>query len=515
MISQNFRPFVFAQNFLGVNTKDTNENMLDGEWHEESKNIFSDPQGALASRPGFTAIASSSASIGSATAWIGFYQLRRHISGSSTNYYIGGGSNGKLYEFSAGSYVEIGTGLSVTKDIHLSFLTVNNTALILADGNLPRSWAGTGSVATFATSVTADFGVEWQRRAFLHSTVDKRIVYYSGLDSPTGAYTSFLNFDLDPEAVTGLSKQGDDLLVGKEHNLYRVQYRGTDPLFTIYKLQANMGPVCHWVMKELPDGRVVYLAPDYNFWMAEGDSIIEAGDNIKKYVRDCVKSRLRYAVSGVNYRRDQYWCSFTKTTGATANDVTVVMDYQRPYSDRWGKTQYPWFIYTIGANCFSEVYDGGEAWLYHGGYTGKMFKNDSGTNDDGSAFISHYRSKSSSFGDPTLEKKFDNVELSFDRSGNWGLGISFVVDQNAGTQKVITQNLLAGVSGGALFDVAMFDVDYFSVLTDAYTRRHIDRQGKEIYTTFGTSGLDEFWAIDKYVIHAKPLRRRLVTRESA
>lgn len=515
MLSRQFQPFLYASNFKGVNTKDSIENIDPGEWDEASINVYSDPQGALGSRSGFTAI--TAGSIGSATAWCGFYQFNTHSAGVTTAHYIGGTDNGKVYKYVSGAFTNIFTGLPTTNadDERFSIFSLDNTAIICQSQSLPLAYTGSGSAATFATSATADWGLEWQRYGWLHSTVDPRLVYYSPFGNPDGAYTSFLNFDMDEGVVTGACKQGDDMLVGKEFSLYRVQYRGTIPLFKIYRIPAKVGPVNHWVMKELPDGRAIFLATDCNFYMVRGDNVLSCGDNIKKYVQAGVSARLKYAVSGLLYNRSQYWCSFTYVSGSTTNDRTVVMDWSRPYMDKWGKPQFPWFIYSIAANCYAEVTVSGKAWLYHGGYTGKIYKNDTGTSDDGSAFNATYKSKLNSHGDPNLEKKYDYLALSYARKGDWDLGIQIICDGNANTEKIITQNMLGGLGYQTLFDVAYFDVDYFSSESDIDTTREIRRQGKLIQITMSISGLDESWQIYSYAIHAKPLRRAIRQREAA
>jgi len=515
MLNKRFIPFLYAQNFFGVNFKDTDENMNDGEWDGDSLNIFSDPRGALASRTGFSAL--TTASIGSGTAWCGFYEFQTHKTGSTTKYYIGGAEDGKVYNYASNTYTELFDGLDTTNkdDARFDFWTLDNTVMIIPGGlDSPMVWTGSGSAATFATSVTADFGLEWQRYGWLHSTVDSRLIYYCAtLGDPDSAYTSFLNFDEDGYPVTGMSKQGDDMIIGKENSLYRVQYRGTEPLFKKYRLSANIGPVTHFAMKEIPGGRVVFLAHDFNFYMMDGDSVFSVGDNIKGYLKLGVKSRLKFAVSGLLYNRDQYWCSFTKTSGATQNDRTVVMDWSRPYRDIWGKLQYPWFIYTIAANCFAEVSVSGDNLLYHGGYLGLMYKNDSTTADNGVAFIASYKSKRFSLGDPTLEKKFDWFSMAYDNKGDWDLGIQFILDDNALTEKNITQNMEGGLGSQPLFDVAKFDVDSFASESDSDVTHDIGRQGKTIQLTMSTSGLDEAWVVHDYTIHAKPLRRARRTRE--
>lgn len=516
MLSRSFQPFLYAQNFKGVNCRDSQENILDGEWDENSINIDSDPQGSFGSRLGFTAI--TTASVGATVDWCGFYQFDKHSGGSTTSYYLGGTSDGKIYQYISNAYTQLYTGLATTDDDdqRYSFFTLDNTVMILSKGNDPLVWTGTGSAATFATSVTADWGLEWQRYGWVHSTVDPRLMYYCAtLGDIDSAYTSFLNFDDDSGALTGGCKQGDDMIIGKEFALFRVQYRGTTPLFKKYRIPSKIGPVTHFAMKELPDGTVIFLAPDFNFYLLAGDNVVPCGENIREYIKDGVNARLKYAVAGLLLNKSQYWCSFTYVTGETQNDRTVVMDWSRPYQDVWGKTQFPWFIYSIGANCFAEVTISGKAWLYHGGYTGLVYKDDYGTNDNGATYITTYKSKPISHGDPALEKKYDYFNFTYERAGDWDLSINLVCDNNAGTEKNVTENLLTGIGYQSLFDQAKFDEDYFSSESDGDTVREIGRQGKVIQVTMGTSGLDESWRVRNYMLHAKGLRRGARTRESS
>lgn len=508
--------FAKVANFFGVNAKDTPPNFQDGEWHEDSINIMSDPKGALTTRNGFSSI--TAGSIGTANAWCGFYEMQRHVSGATSKFYVGGAENGWLYNYTGGQFTVIGKGFSTSlaDDKRFNFFTLNNTLMVMPGaGDWPAIWAGSGSILSHATAVTADWGVEWQRYGWLHSTVDPRLMYYGAVQGEAScAYVSFLNFDDDGEPLTGCGKQGDDLIVGKEHALHRVQYRGTEPLFKKYRISAKVGPVNFETIKTLPDGSMIFLATDCNFYRLIGDIPYPVGDNIQPYVKTGVFSRLKYAVAGINYNRSQYYCSFTKASGATQNDRTLVMDWTRSYEDIWGVVQYPWFIYDIGANCFAEVTVTGEQLLYHGNYFGKIFENDTGTSDNNASFRTYYRGKTFDFEDLTIEKKFPHIEMAYENKGDYDLDMSFVVDENAATQKSITQNMSDGVIGGALFDVAIFDTDVFASETNSNKSRHIDMQGKTLYLTMGTDGVDEAWNMFWYVLHARALSRTSKKRES-
>lgn len=516
MLNRRVIPFQRVDTFYGVNSKDTSPNMLDGEWHEDSINVYSDPKGSIGSRLGYSAI--TAGSIGATNDWCGFFEFQRHVSGATSKFYVGGASNGWVYNYTGGAYTVIGKGFSTTSDDdkRFNFFTLDNRLMVMPGaGDWPCLWAGSGSILSHTSAVTADWGMEWQRYGWLHSTVDPRLMYYcNSIGNPDDAYTSFLTFDDDGEPCTGCGKHGDDMIVGKEHGLYRVQYRGTDPLFKKYRIPCKIGPVNFETIKTLPDGRMVFLAPDANFYMLLGDSLVPVGDNIQPYLKAGVNSRLRYAVAGLNYKRSQYWCAVTITSGATQHDRVLVMDWSRPYQDSWGAQQFPWFIYDIVANCFAEVTISGENLLYHGDYSGKVHEDDTGTNDNGAAFRSFYKSKNFDLGDLTIEKKFPSVELSYANNGDYNLDISFVCDENAASQKVITQNMSNGVVSGALFDVAVFDTDVFASQTDSNKTRHVDLMGKTIYTTFGTDGLDEAWLMYWYALHARGLSRGSRHRES-
>lgn len=500
MLSRLFRPFKRVDNFYGVNSKDSFVNMLDGEWDENSINIVSDPRGGIGSRAGFTGI--TTASVGASTAWCGFYQFRKN---SGTDYFLGGAASGKIYEFSSNQYNQIYTGLSSTQDSRFSFAKLNDICVIVEGTVVPLKYTGSGSATTLGgTLITSDFNLEWQRYMWLHSSVDKRLMYYcTTVNDPESGYTSFLNFDQDPFEVTGACKQGDDMIVGKPNSLFRVQYTGSLPLFNSYRIPSTVGPANHFVMKELSDGKVIFMSPDFQVYMLVGDSLLEVGDNIKKFLKNGVNSRMQYAVSGLLPTKNQFWLSFTYTAGATKNDRTLVMDYSRPYNDAFGKLQYPWFIFSIAANCFGEIFTGGKKYLYHGGYTGKMYQNDRGTNDDGSAFTATYQSKPFDMGDENLEKKYAKLFLDYDNLGSQNLNITVTIDRNDNTRKSITQ---AMGNSSVLWGVAQWDVDSWAELAEIYKGRDIDRVGKLCAIKFSTTDLDAAWNVRFYNIIAKALR---------
>ena len=120
-----------------------------------------------------------------------------------------------------------------------------------------------------------------------------------------------------------------------------------------------------------------------------------------------------------------------------------------------------------------------------------MYKDDTGTNDDNTAISATYVSHLKSLGQPTLDKKFQNLALSYARKGDWDLQATLTFDGNAATEKVISENMLGGLGFRSLFDVDKFDEANFSSESDIDTTRHIDRMGKSVEISFGLSSLEE------------------------
>ena len=482
MLSRNFQSMIIAK-FLGVNAKDTPNNILDGEFTSDSLNVYSNKKGELATLPGYSAI--TSASIGSATAWNGVYQYRK---AAGTDYIVGGTSDGKAYLFASNAYTEIGNGLASGIDKRFVFSQLDDICFF-TDGTNLMKYTGTGSIATLAgTLATCDWLISQWRYSFLHSTVDNRLLYYcTVLGSVESGYTSFINFDDDTGPLTGACRHGDDVIVGKSNSLYRVQYTGESPKFRKYRIPATIGPVNFQVMKELPDGTgVVYLASDNQVYMLSGDVNIPVGDNIRDYIAAGKAARRQYATAGMLYEKSLYFLSFSYTS-TSQNDRTVVMDWSRPYPDAMGKTQYPWFITSIGANCFGEIISSGASYLYHGGYVGKLYQEFTGLTFDGSAFTATYSGPFKSLGSPTHEKKFSDIALTYDQKGSHNLTITTTVDENSSTAKIITQDM--GSGSGYL-----------------HKTREISRFGKGIQIQFQTSGASQPWLIRDYELLIKPLR---------
>lgn len=507
-------------NFVGVDKANAPEMLLDGAC-EDCLDVYSSPLGGLCTRAGMARL--NTTTVSAAAVVTGGWQFT--VSGTTFDMLMTNG--GKVYQLDGTSTSEKGTGLASTDaDIHWSCFNGRDStggviAILLHSSLKPYKWTGAGNIAALSgTTITADFGMEWQRYYWMHQPNTCDIYYNTTIDNAESGYTSYLRFDEnDPgDYVCGIGKSGDDMLVFKRWTLVRTVYRpgaGTSK-FQKFTVEGGIGTENHWTIKTLPTGQVVWLGPDNNIWMLSGNVIRPIGDLIQPFLRSCNQSRLRYACAGINRKLGHYWLTLTYGSSNTTHNRVLVMDYLHPYQDKKGQLQYPWWIYSRTCHTLWEAYSSGVPYLYSGGYTGFVNKEDSGTDDAGTAIPNNgfWLSKPYSWDEPTLEKKYRHLMLSVEYKGSYSMYAEFIMEKDAATSVVKEIALSRGSSGLALWDVAQWDVDSWSADTAMDTSKHIDRIGKIMQVKFfGSPTTQQPWRIFNFTIFTSPLKSTHRMRE--
>lgn len=514
-------PFTQKLNFVGVDKANAPEMLLDGAC-EDCLDVYSSPLGGLATRNGMARLNTTTVS---ATANItGGWQFT--VSGTAYDLFMA--NDGKIYKLSGTSTTAIDSGLASTDDdIHWSTFTGRNSsgaviAIMLHSSLKPRKWTGSGDAAALGgTTITADFGIEWQRYYWMHQANTCDVYYNTTIDNAESGYSSYLRFDEnDPgDYVRGLGKSGDDLLAFKRWSLVRTVYRpgaGTSK-FQKFTVEGGIGTESHWSIKTLPTGQVVWMGSDNNIWMLSGNTLRPVGDLIQPFLRSCNQSRLQYVCAGINRKLGHYWLTLTYGSANSTHNRVLVMDYLHPYQDKKGQLQYPWWIYSRTCHTLWEAFSSGVPYLYSGGYDGFVNKEDSGTDDAGTVIPNNgfWLSKPYSFDQPTLEKKYRQLMLAVEYKGSYSMYAEFIMEKDSGTSTVKEIELSRGASGIALWNVAQWDVDSWSADTSMDTSIHIDRVGKVLQTKFfGDSTAQHPWRIYNFTIFVEGLKSTHRTRET-
>lgn len=518
-------PFTNKLLFTGVDKSSSAELMLDGSC-EDCLDVYSDPLGGLCTRNGMAHLNTTTVSAG-ATITGGF-----QFSSAGTNFDLFMTNDGKIYQLDGSTAYTMTQSLASTDaNIHWACFNARNAAgglivVMLHSALKPRSWDGVGGTAATTqalagTTITADFGIEWQRYYWLHQPNTCDVYYQTTIDDAESGFSSYLRFDENDPAdyVAGLGKSGDDMLAFKKWTLIRTVFRpgAGASKFQKFVIEGGIGTENHWTIQTLPTGQVVWLGPDNNVYMLSGNVIRPVGDLIQPLLRSCSQSRLKYADSGINRKLGHYWLTVTYGSASTTNNRTLVMDYLHPYQDKKGQLQYPWWIYSRACHTLWQVFAAGVPYLYSGGYDGFINKEDSGTQDHATAIPNNgfWLSKPYSWEDPTIEKKFRNLFLSVEYKGSYSMYAEFIMEKDQATSSVKEIPLSRGASGLALWDVAKWDEDSWSADTPADTSVHIDRVGKVMQIKFfGDTTAQHPWRVYHFSPTVIPLKITHRVREA-
>jgi len=519
-----FKGFPFTQklNFMGLDKASAPEMMLEGA-AEDCLDVYSSPLGGLATRNGMARLNTTSVS---ATAVVtGGWQFKA----AGTNYNVMATNDAKWYLVAtAGTTEELFSSMGTTDDDkHWSFFNARDNAgaliMVGVHADIPRAYkyTGSGSAATLAgTIITADFAIEWQRYYWLHQPNSCDVYYNTTIDNAESGYSSYLRFDEnDPgDYVRGMGKSGDDMLAFKRWSVIRTMFRPGAGASKFQKLtiEGGIGTESHWSIQTLPTGQVVWLAPDSNFYMLSGNVLRPIADLIQPFLRACSQSRLQYVDSGINRKLGHCWWTITYGSANSTHNRTLVLDYLHPYRDKKGQLQYPWWVYSRTCHTLWEAFVSGVPYLYSGDYTGFANKEDSGTDDAGTAIPNngYWLSKPYSFGDPTLEKKFRVLPLSVEYKGTYSMYAEFIMEKDQGTSSVKEIALSRGASGLALWDSAEWDVDSWSADQPMDTSVHIDRVGKVLQIKlFGDTVTQRPWRVYNFTPYVTPLKATHRSRE--
>lgn len=505
-------------NFVGIDKVSAPEMMLDGAC-DDCLDVYSDPIGGLATRPGMARLNTTTVS---ATAVVtGGWQFRL----GGQNYDVFMTNAGKIQQLISSTVYDMTTGLASTdSNIHWSCMNARDSAgalimIMVHSALLPRKWDGAGgTLATTAalggTMVTADFCIEWQRYYWLHSPGTNDVYYPTLIDNAESGYTSYLRYDSPDtsDIVTGLGKNGDDMIAFKKWSLTRTVFQPESGVskFAKFIIEGGIGTVSHWSIQTLPTGQTVWLAPDNNIYILSGNVMRSIGDMIQPFLKLCNQGRLLYAASGINRNKGHYWLSVTYGSSSSTHNKVLVMDYMHPYLDSTGRAQYPWWVFSRTVHSLWEAYVSGNERLYSGGYDGFINREDTGTSDAGTAIPSNgfWLSKIFSEGDPSLDKKYRTLGISIEYKGAYSMYCEMIADRNQANSLVKEIPLNRGASAIALWDTAKWDEDSWSADTLADSSVHIDRTAKLMqFKFYGTTTASQPWRIYNFTKVFVPLKR--------
>jgi hypothetical protein len=138
---------------------------------------------------------------------------------------------------------------------------------------------------------------------------------------------------------------------------------------------------------------------------------------------------MRYTTCGINSTKQQIWWGVSSTNAKT-RDLTLVYDFENE----------AFYEHDLSANYYAEISDSNFfRTIWSGDYSSQVFKNDSGTSDNGSAINFYFSTPWFASGNPFDWNKFQHlwisgtqqssgtlyVDVYYDFSGTIGQTVSF------------------------------------------------------------------------------------------
>ena len=317
------------------------------------------------------------------------------------------------------SWTERDTGrTSASKYTFERFNFDGNEKIIVVDGVNDPTVFNTSFSATDVTESTVEgskFVTAFKGHMFYagKSTTPQTLVFSQPFDEDAFSSGSGAGSIKVDDTITGLKTFRDNLFVFCENRIFRLQGSSSSD-FAITPITRNIGCVNGDTIQEFA-GDLIFLGPDGLRTVAGTARIgdVELG-TISSNVQSIFDENLIDASlfeSVVIPDKTQYRIFFAKDgqSQSLTSGVACVMKGQAfEFSELRG-------IKPSSTDTFVEA---GDVVVLHGGYDGYIYRQEKGSDFDGTAILGQYRSPDLTFGDAGIRKHMQRVILNFKPEGS-------------------------------------------------------------------------------------------------
>jgi hypothetical protein len=359
-------------------------------------------------------------------------------------------------------------------------------------------------------SIQAQYPSVAQNRVFLktdrntirHSKIGQSGPMFESFEASAVAYCKGKYGDRDD--VIGSGVAGDVPIVLKERSVGRLDAIGVNPelspfdqvRYNYIEISASVGAVSHWAGCQVYD-EYVFLGRD-NVYATNGQGIRKVGDRVAAFIQSCgfLSSQVTKISAENDVRNQRIIISIFKDAVSTVPDYQLVGDY-RKYPD------FRWTFYRPGVNasthpgirpgCFflaQNAVDGGFD-LYAGNLdaNGQYYKLNDGADDLTYGIYFRVKTRAYDKGAPMADKLYKDAGFHVRGNGEaYSMSVSAIYDL-AGFEEGAENISLA--TGGAQWDVAVWDVDSWSDDAILLSQYSAHRKAKFQQLVFSNTGADQ------------------------
>lgn len=385
------------------------------------------------------------------------------------------GATYSLYLYDSGTgWSAITTGLTLTSTgvIRLRWDVGNNGAnnyLVIVDGvNKAVIFDGTNWGQIDSTDTGASFAHAGGAQAidaptlvtFYKNTLFlgcdeandyKGIMAYSApnafydFTSANGAGQAIAKFD-----IVQFKPFRDELYVFGSNAIQKVTYDVTNG-FLVNDVTSNIGCLVRDSVIEI-GGDLIFMAPDGFRPISGTDKIGDiqlevVSKNIHKLYKNRLNDNTLNNICSVVIRGKSQFRTFYSSESTASTTVRGIIGGLRT-SDSWE------FGEIIGFNpsCVTSRYIGSEEYVLHGGYDGKVYKQEEGHTLNGESMISVYSTPYLDLEDPEVRKVMEKVNLFFRAENSFTLNLNVAYDWGITSIPTPTSYAINIASEGAKYD---------------------------------------------------------------
>lgn len=497
--------YEFFNNAGGLNSKLSSISIDDDEASEINNMSFS-RGGSIQTRSGY--IKYNSTAITGTPSITGLF-YNRFTDG--TRMLLATTSNSKLYKSEMDGTMDDVTGsfsLPSGQDSRTSFTVGRDMVFIgFSDTALSPVWvSSTGAVVSLAGNPPEAKYNKFNKNVLFWAngnqdgTLYKSRVWYTplgdlGSSKNVERYPDEYFFDVawdDGTEITALFTILDTLYIGKDTSIWRLSGSDHDS-FVLERMIVDTGPIAHEVVQVIDN--VAYFMDSKNRIVSYdgGIKVVDISDRIETTLNALNENRNIYAVS--SRYNDDYQISVTDAGGSTHDTIF----YYDTFQDAWT-------IYKgIAANAMAiaSTVNDPEVW-YTGNYAGRIYEQDSGTNDDGTAIDWYYTSKQYRFPDVWGKKTFRAVDITYNTESNYNINVEHRTDF-ASTGVAVTLNLNPG---GSLWDSGVYGTATYGGIEVADADINVNNSGEFFSLKIWNDQLNQPATILGWKIYVEPIERR-------
>lgn len=441
--------------FEGLNNRDLSIHIGDYQ-AQDLMNVHFDVVGGLTKRNGYSKLNSVLIDSNPIKSLFNFYKT------DGTKYVIAT-SGTSIYNMTSGTAVAIKTGLTAGQ--RFTSAVYKNIVYMVNGTDGVMKWDGT----TFSTVSGLPFTnckyivLHKNRMYFSGDPANPSRVWFSDLATQeTVQALNFIDINTDDgDFITSIIEHLDSIVVLKQNSLKVL--RGTGPqAYTVVDEYLTKGTISHWTVVSVL-GELFYLSRE-GVYMFNGKSSVLVSDDIKGSVYG-INGNVAWSqqylgnACGINYN-NKYWLSINEGGGTIYNNRVYILDYMhRTHLSPHGV----WTRYDLAISAFALFQNATTLIvnLFSGNpSTGYVYKQDTGTSDDGGSINSLYHTKDYDYGAPAHYKSYKGLFFYAEQQPfNYAIQINYILD--LGTfSKPISLNL-SGYNP-SLFGIARFNIAAFS-----------------------------------------------------